>query len=185
MHAMTVPVTARFAEEERSDKIGQYLTFMLGGEVYGLAILAIKEIIQYGAMTMVPMMPDFIRGVINLRGRVVPVVDLCARLGRGSIQVARRTSIIIVEVGDGVSDKQTEIGMMVDAVNEVVDISEPDIEPAPLFGAHIRTEFIQSMARHRGQFMIVLNLERVLSMDELSAVGHPGREQGKIGETRA
>jgi len=150
----------------------QYLTFVLGGEVFALGILNIKEIIQFGDLTEVPMMPDFIRGVINLRGKVVPVVDLAARFGRGSTQVARRTSVVIIELtaqGDEV-DSQS-IGIMVDAVNEVVDIAGAEIEPPPSFGAKIRPDFITGMAKHAGRFIIVLNVSQVLSIDEMSTLG--------------
>ncbi len=151
---------------------GQYLTFVLGGEAFALGILHIKEIIEYGDITEVPMMPEFIRGVINLRGRVVPVVDLAARFGRGTTTVAKRTGIVIVETvsshdGDG-DDKQQDIGIIVDAVNEVVDIGSKDIEPAPAFGARIRPDFINGMAKQNGRFIILLNVDRVLSVTEMA-----------------
>ncbi len=153
---------------------GQYLTFILGGEAFAIGILHIKEIIEYGDITEVPMMPKFIRGVINLRGRVVPVVDLAARFGRGSTTIAKRTGIVIVETS-GSSDaegdaKQQDIGIIVDAVNEVVDIGSKDIEPAPAFGARIRPEFINGMAKQNGHFIILLNVDSVLSVDEMAQV---------------
>jgi purine-binding chemotaxis protein CheW len=150
---------------------GQYLTFVLGGEVYALGILNIKEIIQYGDLTQVPMMPPFIRGVINLRGRVVPVVDLAARFGRGVTSVSRRTSIVIIEMQQGDESESQSIGIMVDAVNEVVDIAASEIEPPPSFGAKIRPDFISGMAKQSGRFIIVLNLDKVLSMEEMVALG--------------
>ena len=153
---------------------GQYLTFVLGGEVYALGILNIKEIIQYGDLTEVPMMPPFIRGVINLRGRVVPVVDLAARFGKGVTHVSRRTSVVIIEMAakadDDGGDAQS-IGIMVDAVNEVIDIAGAEIEPPPAFGAKIRPDFISGMAKQSGRFIIVLNLDQVLSMEEMVAMG--------------
>jgi purine-binding chemotaxis protein CheW len=158
---------------------GQYLTFMLGGEVFALGILNIKEIIEYGSLTEVPMMPSFVRGVINLRGRVVPVIDLAARFGRGVTEVARRTSIVIIEVGsvahteEGDMAESQDIGVMVDAVNEVVDIDAAEIEPAPNFGTRIRPEFISGMAKRASGFTIVLDVNRVLSVDEMAAFGNP------------
>lgn len=149
----------------------QYLTFLLGGEVFALGILNIKEIIQYGELTEVPMMPAFIRGVINLRGKVVPVVDLAARFGRGTTNVARRTSIVIIEMDHDDETEGQQLGVMVDAVNEVVDIAQTDIEPAPSFGAKIRPDFISGMAKREGKFIIVLNLEQVLSVEEMSTFG--------------
>ncbi|MBC3863547.1 purine-binding chemotaxis protein CheW [Undibacterium jejuense] len=152
---------------------GQYLTFVLGGEVYALEILHIKEIIQYGDLTEVPMMPSFIRGVINLRGKVVPVVDMTARFGKGITNVARRTSIVIIEMAQEHEDEteKQSIGVMVDAVNEVVDIANADIEPPPAFGGRIRQDFISGMAKRNGRFIIVLNLAQVLSVEEMSALG--------------
>lgn len=144
----------------------QYLTFNLGGEVFAIGILAIKEIIEYGNLTEVPMMPDFIRGVINLRGAVVPVVDLSARFGRKETKITRRTCIVIIEMqADG---ERQDVGVIVDAVNEVLEILPQDIEPPPAFGARIRTDFISGMGKVDGKFVIVLNVNKVLSMDELA-----------------
>jgi purine-binding chemotaxis protein CheW len=169
--AETASELAARAQLEAAQNSGQYLTFVLGGEVYALGILNIKEIIQYGDLTEVPMMPTFIRGVINLRGRVVPVVDLAARFGRGVTSVSRRTSIVIIEMAQSEENEGQSIGVMVDAVNEVVDIAAAEIEPPPSFGAKIRPDFISGMAKQAGRFIIVLNLERVLSMEEMVALG--------------
>ncbi|AZP14542.1 chemotaxis protein CheW [Undibacterium parvum] len=167
----TASELAARAQLEAAQNSGQYLTFVLGGEVYALGILNIKEIIQYGDLTEVPMMPSFIRGVINLRGRVVPVVDLAARFGRGVTSVSRRTSIVIIEMAQSEENEGQSIGVMVDAVNEVVDIAAAEIEPPPSFGAKIRPDFISGMAKQAGRFIIVLNLDRVLSIEEMVALG--------------
>ncbi|MBD9358470.1 chemotaxis protein CheW [Methylomonas albis] len=152
---------------------GQYLTFVLGGEVYALGILNIKEIIDYGQLTEVPMMPSFVRGVINLRGSVVPVIDLLARFGRGTTQIVKRTGIVIVETSAGENEDELsqDIGIIVDAVNEVVEISRQDIEPPPSFGAGIRPDFINGMAKRDNRFVILLNVNKVLSVDEMAALG--------------
>lgn len=147
----------------------QYLTFMLGGEVFAMGILSIKEIIEYGQLTEVPRMPDFIRGVINLRGAVVPVIDLGARFGKNPTQVARRTCIVIIEVAS-VDDGQQDIGVMVDAVNEVLEIPLSEIEPAPSFGANIRADFINGMGKVNDKFVIILDVNHVLSLDEMSTL---------------
>ncbi len=149
---------------------GQYLTFVLSGEVYAIGILNIKEILAYGQLTDVPMMPDFVRGVINLRGSVVPVIDLMARFGKGSSAVAKRTGIVIVEVLDAENGEEQaqDIGIIVDAVNEVVDISQDDIEPPPNFGTGLRQDFINGMAKRNNKFVILLNAARVLSIDEMA-----------------
>ena len=141
----------------------QYLTFMLGGEAFAIGILAIKEIIEYGHLTEVPMMPASVRGVINLRGAVVPVMDLQARFGRPASAVTKRTCIVIVETGDA-EDGQV-IGVVVDAVNEVLDLPAADIEPPPSFGAAIRSDFIHGMGKIKGRFVILLDVDKVLSLD--------------------
>jgi purine-binding chemotaxis protein CheW len=147
----------------------QYLTFNLGNEIFAIGILAIKEIIEYGNLTEVPMMPEFIRGVINLRGAVVPVVDLAARFGRKGTAVTRRTCIVIIEMGkDG---ERQNIGVIVDTVNEVLEILPQDIEPAPAFGAKIRTDFISGMGKVASRFVIILDVDHVLSVDEMGGVG--------------
>jgi purine-binding chemotaxis protein CheW len=144
----------------------QYLTFMLGGEMFAIGILNIKEIIEYGRLTTVPMMPGFIRGVINLRGSVVPVIDLSARFGRPSTEITRRSCNVIIEV-DAEDDKQ-DIGIVVDSVSEVLEIPATDIEPPPAFGARIRSDFISGMGKVDGRFVIVLDLGKVLSVGELA-----------------
>lgn len=159
------------AQDKQSSESGQFLTFVLGGEVFALGILNIKEIIQYGDLTEVPMMPNFIRGVINLRGRVVPVVDLTARFNRGTTNISRRTSIVIIEMEQNDQIEAQSIGIVVDAVNEVIEIASTDIEPPPSFGAKIRPDFISGMAKKEGRFIIVLNLDQVLSINEMLALG--------------
>ncbi len=150
----------------------QFLTFMLDKEVFAIGILGIKEIIQYNNLTVVPMMPACIRGVINLRGAVVPVMDLSARFGRKTTEVTKRTCIIIVEI-EGNAGRQI-IGVIVDAVNAVLDIPVAEIEPAPAFGARIRTDFIHGMGKVDGRFVILLDINNVLSVDEISAIASAG-----------
>ena len=150
----------------------QYLTFMLGGEIFAIGILAIKEIIEYGGVTEVPLMPGYIRGVINLRGAVVPVMDLAARFGKVASLVTKRSCIVIVEMLT--RDEQQVIGVIVDAVNAVVEIAAAEIEPAPSFGARIPSDFIEGMGKINGRFIILLNVNRVLSSEEMDALGAVG-----------
>jgi purine-binding chemotaxis protein CheW len=150
----------------------QFLTFLLGGEMYALGILNVKEIIEYGQLTEIPMMPASIRGVINLRGAVVPVVDLAARFGGHASAVQRRTCIVIVEVAQ--EDGKIDIGIMVDAVSEVLEIARSEIEPPPAFGTKIRADFIDGMGKVAGRFVIILDIERVLSVDEMAALASVG-----------
>ena len=151
-----------------TSEANQYLTFSLSGEMYAVGILNVKEIIEYGSLTEIPMMPAFIRGVINLRGAVVPVIDLTARFGGSPTQIGRRTCIIILEVRD--TDTQQDIGVIVDAVSEVIEIPTGEIEPPPAFGAKIRADFIDGMGKVAGKFVIILNAERVLSVEEMSTL---------------
>jgi len=153
-------------ETEVQQEEAQYLTFLLGKEMFAFNILGIKEIIEYGNLTSVPMMPEFIRGVINLRGAVVPVVDLSARFGRAASVVTRRSCIVIIEA-ESEGEKQ-DIGVMVDAVSEVLEIPASNIEPAPSFGVKIRADFISGMGRVKEKFVIILDTVRVLSVDEMA-----------------
>ena len=148
----------------------QYLTFALSGEMFAVGILNVKEIIEYGSLTEIPMMPSFIRGVINLRGSVVPVIDLAARFGGKSAEAGKRTCIVIVEVSDEIGDQTSrhDIGIMVDAVSEVLDIPGSEIEPPPTFGARIRADFIFGMGKVAGKFVIILNIDKVLSIEEIA-----------------
>jgi len=155
--------------ENESENVQQYLTFMLGGKLYGLAILNIKEIIEYGDVTEVPMTPEFITGVINLRGSVVPVIDLGQRFAGEVTELTKRTSIVIIEVKN--DDLRIEIGVTVDLVNEVLDIGSSEIEPAPSLGNQIQTNFISGMAKVEGKLLILLSIENILSIEELSMVG--------------
>ncbi len=143
----------------------QYLTFNLGSEMFAVGILNVREIIEYGNLTEIPMMPGFIRGVINLRGAVVPVIDLAARFGGKSSDVQRRTCIVIVEMK--IDNARQELGIMVDAVSEVLEIPPSEIEPPPSFGAKIRADFIAGMGKVDGKFVIILQIDRVLSVDEM------------------
>jgi purine-binding chemotaxis protein CheW len=147
---------------------GQYLTFVLGRETFAIAILGIREIIGYTPPTEVPLMPPQVRGVINLRGAVMPVVDLAARLGRTMAPVTKRTCIVIAELG--MNGERQMLGMVVDAVTEVLEVSAEDIEPPPSFGGAVRTDFIEGIAKVDGHFVVILNTERMLSVDELAAL---------------
>jgi len=164
-----LPVAANAAAQRDQQ---QYLTFMLGGETYAMGILSIKEIIEYGNITEVPRMPEFIRGVINLRGSVVPVIDLGARFGKQATDITRRTCIVIIEVANG--EETQDVGVMVDAVNEVLEISASEIEPAPSFGANIRADFIDGMGKINGKFVIILNIHQVLSVEEMATLAGVG-----------
>lgn len=158
------------------DQLRQYLTFRAGNENLAISILDVKEIIEINTITDVPMTPEYIRGVINLRGNVVPVIDLSARLGRQSREITKRSCIVLVQVEYN-EDAQL-LGMLVDAVDEILEIPEANIMPPPDFGADIRTDFIQSMGRVGDEFIILLNINRVLSIKELSQLKQVAEYEG-------
>jgi purine-binding chemotaxis protein CheW len=149
----------------------QYLTFMLGGEMFSINILCIKEIIWYANLTEVPMMPECIRGVINLRGAVVPVMDLSSRFGKPSTPVTKSTCIVIIEVETQNEGERQNMGLVVDSVQAVLEIASSEIEQAPSFGAKIRPDFIEGIGKVNGKFVILLNVNRVLSMEEIGQMG--------------
>ncbi len=153
----------------------QYLTFLLGREMFGLSILMVKEIIGYGGLTTVPMMPAAVRGIINLRGAVVPVIDPAALFGMVSAPVTKRSCIVIVESGTGAGvstgTSQQVIGLVVDAVNAVEDIPASEIEPAPSIGAKIQHAYIAGMGKVSDRFVVLLDAERILSLDDVTGVG--------------
>lgn len=151
-----------------AEQTQQYLTFVLGGEVFAMGILAIKEIIEYADLTEVPMMPEYVRGVINLRGAVVPVLDLSVRFGKPSSPVTKRTCIVIIEIE--ARNERHVLGVVVDAVNAVLDIPPSEVEPPPSFGASIRTDFIRGMGKVNGKFVILLDVHHVLAADEMDVL---------------
>ena len=149
-----------------SDKEGKYLTFTLAEEEYGIGILKIKEIIGMLPITSVPQTPEFVKGVINLRGKVIPVMDLHLRFGMSSIDYSDRTCIIVVEIGGQAGT--ILVGIVVDAVSEVLNIKGDDIEKTPTFGTELNTDYILGMAMMEGGVKILLDIDQVLSSDELS-----------------
>jgi len=147
---------------------GKYLTFQLAEEGYGIGILKVREIIGMLPVTPVPQTPHFLKGVINLRGQVIPVVDLRLKFGLMEEEYTERTSIIVVEV-KGLSNS-IPIGIVVDTVSEVINILAASIEPTPTFGAAIKTSYILGMAKTDSGVKILLNIDQVLSAEELGAV---------------
>ena len=154
-------------------KAGKYLTFTLADETYGMGILKVKEIIGMMSVTSVPRTPEFVKGVINLRGKVIPVVDLRLKFAMEAIPYTDRTCIIVVEID---TDEQTVlIGIVVDAVSEVLNIREEEIENTPTFGSRLDTDYIMGMAKMDGGVKILLNIDHVLSSQEISALEQTGK----------
>lgn len=146
----------------------QYLTFKLGAEVFALDISKVREVLDYTAITKVPQTPDFMRGVINLRGNVVPVVDLRLKLGMSATERTVNTCIIITEVA--VDGDTVVLGALADSVQEVMDLEPDHIEPAPKIGTKLRTEFIKGMGKQNDRFIIILDVDKVFSGEEIALV---------------
>lgn len=157
---MTVP---RIRESE------QLLTFKLADEVFALEIGKVREVLDFTTVTKVPRTPDFMRGVINLRGSVVPVVDLKLKFGMGRTEQSVNTCVIITQVMVG--GDSTVLGCLADAVQEVLDLAPQDISPAPRIGARLRTDFIAGMGRRNDSFIIILDIDQVFTADDLVLVG--------------
>jgi purine-binding chemotaxis protein CheW len=145
--------------------VQQYLTFMIGGEEYAVSLLKVKEIIEYDTVTQVPKTPEWIRGVINLRGSVVPVIDLAVKLRQAPSVAGKLTCIVITEVKSG--DEAAVMGIMADSVRQVIDLRPQEIETPPTFGTHIKVDYLLGMARSGKKFCLLLDTEKVLSTDEL------------------
>jgi purine-binding chemotaxis protein CheW len=150
------------------DKTVQYLTFALGKDTFAVDIAPIREIIEYPGLTEIPMTPDFLRGVINLRGAVVPVIDLSVRFGRTETEIGRRTCVVIIEIA--IDDGHHALGILVDGVNEVLEVEASQIESRPEFGMGMRADFVNGMIRMDGRFVIILDVNHVLSSTELTAL---------------
>ena len=146
----------------------QYLTFHLAGEQYAVGILKVKEIIEYGTLTLVPQTPPCVRGVINLRGNVVPVIDLAIKFGMPQSPITDRTCIVIVEVD--MEGETTVMGVVADSVSQVIDLPSSEILPPPAFGTRIKVDFLHGMGKADKKFFLILDIDKVLTAAELS--GH-------------
>lgn len=167
-NAFTLPASDGSDGAEPAGREGKYLTFSLVEEEYGIGILKIKEIIGMMPITAVPQTPGFVKGVINLRGKVIPVVDLRLRFGMPSIDYDDRTCIIVVEIG--AYGMNVVIGIVVDSVSEVLNIKAEEIEDTPTFGTSLNTDYILGMAKMDGKVKILLDIDEVLGADELEAL---------------
>jgi purine-binding chemotaxis protein CheW len=149
------------AANARENKLSKYLTFAIGNEEYGLEILKVREIIGLMEITRVPRMPAFVRGVINLRGKVIPVIDLRRKFGMETIEDTVETCIIVVDLGEML------MGVVVDKVSEVLDIPDSEIEETPSFGVEINTEFILGIGKAKGKVIILLDIRKVLTAEDV------------------
>lgn len=144
----------------------QYLTFMVGNEKYGIAIDNVFEVIDYIKITQIPLSPPYIEGVINLRGDILPVVNLAYRFYRRKTEITKFTSFVIVEIQDG--NESITMGLMIDSVKEVIFIPDEEIDEKPDFGTKIRNDFIEGVGKVSSEFIILLNTNTVLNIDELA-----------------
>lgn len=151
----------------------QYLTFSLVDEIFAVDVAKVREILEFSTITRVPQTPEFMRGVINLRGSVVPVMDMRLKFGMAGTERTVNTCIIVVEVASG--DDTLVLGMLADSVQEVFELEPENIEPAPRIGTKLDTTFIRGMGKHGEQFIIILDIDRVFSGDELSGIVEPDK----------
>ncbi len=160
-----------------------YLCFSFAGNDYAIGVLQAKEILQYDTVTRIPSVPPSIRGVINLRGAVVPVIDLAVKLGLPETAVTKRTCILIVEVD--LRDERTVMGVMAEAVQEVLELGPEDIEPPPSFGTQIRVDYLVGMGKAGKGFVLLLDLDRVISAGEKELAAHLEKPEESSGEPAA
>jgi|SRR4051812_6991443 purine-binding chemotaxis protein CheW len=154
--------------ERKTSQVEQYLTFLIASEEYAINILKVKEILEFATLTTVPNAPLWIRGVINLRGNVVPVVDLSRKFGMASREITKFTCIVITEVK--CNGEILTMGLMADSVSQVIDLAADDIQPPPAFGTRVRLDYLQGMGKVSRGFCLILDSDKVLSSDELLSV---------------
>jgi len=162
---MSSETNAAVAANAARKRAGKYLTFVLAGEEYGLQILTVHEIIGMMPITRVPRTPHYIRGVVNLRGKVIPIVELRAKFAMDTVEDTAETCMIVVQL------RNVQVGLLVDRVSEVIDIAETDVEDAPAFGSDLDTDFILGIAKSNGRVKLLLDIDRVLSLHEVKELG--------------
>ena len=157
------------SEMENALEQTQYLTFQLAGEEYAIGILQVKEIIAYGTLTKIPQTPRSIRGVINLRGNVVPVADLAVKFGLPPSPITDRSCVIIVETNP--EGEKIVVGIVADSVSQVIDLPAQEILPAPAFGTSIRLDFMRGMGKAGPKFVLILDIDKVLAAEDIDVAG--------------
>lgn len=165
-------------KESRGVRDGKFLTFELDGEEYGVEILKVKEIIGIMNITPVPRTPEYVKGVINLRGKVIPVIDLRLKFSMENHEYDERTCIIVIDIADG-AGKRIMMGIVVDSVSEVLNIRSEDVEETPAFGSRMDTGFILGMAKTKGDVKILLDIDKVMAAEEVTAIGAMSREEAR------
>ena len=158
-------ITREDTNRDTEQNVQQYLTFMIGGEEYAVSLLKVKEIIEYDTVTEIPKTPEWVRGVINLRGNVVPVIDLAVKFRLAASVAGKLTCIVITEIE--CEGEPTIMGVMADSVRQVIDLRPEDVEVPPTFGTRVKVDYLLGMARSGKKFCLLLDTEKVLSTDEL------------------
>ena len=153
--------------EENKD-MSRFLTFFLGSKLFAINILVVKEILEYDDITDIPKMPNFLRGAINLRGKIIPVIDLSVRLGYEETHVTNRSCIIVVELY--IDEAPFNVGVVVDSVNRVMDLVSDQLEDAPSFGGRLNTDYIEGMGKVNDRFVVILDVQNVLSLEDLTQI---------------
>jgi purine-binding chemotaxis protein CheW len=162
---------------DRAREASQYLTFMLGAELYAVPIASIREVVEFHGLTRIPLAPSVVPGVLNLRGAVVPVVDLSARFGRAPMTIGRRTCVVVVEMQ--IAEGVYPLGVIVDSVSEALEVEAHQLEQRPAFGSGLRADFVAGMLNLGGRFVVVLELTQVLSMNELEQMVTDAAQAGE------
>ncbi len=153
---------------EKKNETFQYLAFVLDAETYSIEVSKVKEVLEYTKLTKVPGMPPYMRGVINLRGSVVPVIDLRLKFGLHMADTTKDTSIIVLEIR--MEENTHTVGALVDAVKEVIELKDSDVEPSPRIGTRLKTDFISGMGKQDSGFNIILNIDRIFSTEEMALI---------------
>ena len=170
----TIPSVLSDALGGGGDKENKFLTFRLGKEEYGVEILKVREIIGIIDVTPLPQTPEYVKGVINLRGKIIPVIELRAKFTLPSVEYTEETCVIVMEVSEGEESEQFQMGVIVDSVNEVLDISQNQIEPAPRFGCALNTEYILGVGKvtidDKEKVIILLEIDKVLTESEVESI---------------
>ena len=170
----TIPSVLSDALGGGGDKENKFLTFRLGKEEYGVEILKVREIIGIIDVTPLPQTPEYVKGVINLRGKIIPVIELRAKFTLPSVEYTEETCVIVMEVSEGEEGEQFQMGVIVDSVNEVLDISQNQIEPAPRFGCALNTEYILGVGKvtidDKEKVIILLEIDKVLTESEVESI---------------
>lgn len=172
---------------DSGDKENKFLTFCLGQEEYGVEILRVREIIGIIGITPLPQMPEYVKGVINLRGKIIPVIELRTKFALPSVEYTEATCVIVVEVSEENEAEHFQMGVIVDSVSEVLDIDRADIEPAPRFGSALKTEYILGMGKvsddDREKVIILLDIDKVMTQEDLANLSHAGSQIDTGGAT--